>query len=118
MDVVRAIGARDKPVEDVGDHYQMPLVGATGLGKPLKSIVRPLRPDIPIYLGAEGPKNVALAADISDGWLPTSSSPRPNAFYRASLPEDFATPGARRPADASEVACLAPLINGDTREAW
>ena len=40
----------------------MPLPGGTGLGKPLKSIVRPLRTDIPIYLGAEGPKNVALTA--------------------------------------------------------
>ena len=55
IDIVREIIAREKPVEYVGDHYQMPLVGGTGLGKPLKSIVRPLRPRIPIYLGAEGP---------------------------------------------------------------
>ena len=41
-----------------------------GLGKSLKPITHPLRADIPIMLGAEGPKNVAMAAEICDGWLP------------------------------------------------
>ena len=54
-----------------------------GLGKPLKSITHPLRADIPIYLGAEGPKNVAMAAEIADGWLPMFLSPKLDAYYRA-----------------------------------
>ena len=60
VEIVRRIVAREEPVAFAGEHYAMPLPGGTGLGKPLKSIVRPLRTDIPIYLGAEGPKNVAL----------------------------------------------------------
>src|SRR5215208_5325039 len=99
IDIVRAIVARDTPVEYVGEHYQMPLVGGTGLGKPLKSIVRPLRTDIPIYLGAEGPKNVALAAEICDGWLPMFFSPKADGFYRDALAEGFARRDAAHPPD-------------------
>ena len=67
-----------------GKHYDIPYTGAgnTGFGKPLKSIVHPLRSEIPIYLGAEGPKNVAMAAEIADGWMPIFFSPKSDAFYR------------------------------------
>jgi F420-dependent oxidoreductase-like protein len=117
VEIVRRIIAREEPVSFAGDHYQMPLVGGTGLGKPLKSIVRPLRTDIPIYLGAEGPKNVALAAEICDGWLPMFFSPRSDGFYRDALAEGFARDGARRSADDFEVACVVPMIIGDDVEA-
>jgi F420-dependent oxidoreductase-like protein len=117
VEIVRRIVAREEPVEFVGDHYRMPLVGGTGLGKPLKSIVRPLRPDIPIYLGAEGPRNVALAAEICDGWLPMFFSPRADRFYREALAEGFARPGARRRPEDFEVACVVPIILGEDVEA-
>ncbi|MGH7311469.1 MAG: LLM class flavin-dependent oxidoreductase, partial [Candidatus Rokuibacteriota bacterium] len=67
--VVRAILRRDKPLEFRGEDYQIPYVGpgATGLGKPLRSILHG-RADLPIYLAAIGPRNVALAAEIADGW--------------------------------------------------
>jgi F420-dependent oxidoreductase-like protein len=116
VEIIRAILKRDKPVEYVGDHYQMPLVGGTGFGKPLKSIVRPLRTDIPIYLGAEGPRNVALAAEICDGWLPMFFSPKADGFYREALAEGFARPGARQSAATFEVACVVPTIVGDDVE--
>jgi F420-dependent oxidoreductase-like protein len=63
---------RREVLEHHGEHYRIPYDGAdaTGLGKPLKLMMRPLRADIPIYLAAIGPKNVALAAEIADGWLP------------------------------------------------
>ncbi len=63
---------RREVLEHHGEHYRIPYdgPGATGLGKPLKLMLRPLRADIPIYLAAIGPKNVALAAEIADGWLP------------------------------------------------
>ena len=64
-----------RPVTNDGPHYPLPYPGGTGLGKPLKPIVHPLRNDIPIVLGAEGPKNVALAAEIADGWFPIFFSP-------------------------------------------
>ncbi len=76
VEIVRAAIRRDL-VEHTGDHYAIPYVaeGATGLGKPLKLMMRPLRDEIPIYLAAIGPKNVALAAEIADGWLPVWISP-------------------------------------------
>jgi F420-dependent oxidoreductase-like protein len=117
VDIVRRIIARDEPVSYKGEHYSMPLPGGTGLGKPLKSIVRPLRPEIPIYLGAEGPKNVALAAEIGDGWLPMFFSPRSDGFYRKALAEGFARPAARHTAEDFEVACVVPVIPGDDVEA-
>jgi len=115
VEILRKIFAREE-VEYSGVHYQMPLQGGTGLGKPLKSIVRPLREDIPIYLGAEGPKNVALAAEICDGWLPMFFSPKADDFYREALGQGFARPGARRTIDDFEVACVVPTIVGDDVE--
>jgi F420-dependent oxidoreductase-like protein len=73
--VLRDVWRREAPVENPGPHYPMPLRGGTGLGKPLKLILHPLRREIPIYMGAEGPKNVALCAEIADGWLPLFVSP-------------------------------------------
>ena len=75
MAIFRKIVAREEPVTFDGDHYQLPLDGGTGLGKPLKLMQHPLRDHIPTYLGAEGPKNVALAAEICDGWIPMFLSP-------------------------------------------
>ncbi len=82
VDIVRRVLARDQPVTSEGPHYPIPYQGpgATGYGKPLRSIVHPLRADLPVYLGAEGPKNVALSAEIADGWLPMYFSPRVGAM--------------------------------------
>lgn len=81
-----------------------------GLGKPLKSTIHPLRTDIPIYLAAEGPNNVALAAEIADGWLPLFFSPKSDKFYRQALAEGFARPGARRTQADFEVASMVTVI--------
>jgi F420-dependent oxidoreductase-like protein len=76
VEIVRA-ALRRQVVEHHGEHYEIPWdgPGATGLGKPLKLMLRPLRAEIPIYLAALGPKNVALAAEIADGWLPIFVDP-------------------------------------------
>ena len=98
VDVVRAILRREKPLEYRGEYYEVPYAGAdaTGLGKPLKSILHG-RPDIPIYLAAIGPKNVALAAEIADGWIPTFFSPRHMPMFREFLESGFrAAPGKSR----------------------
>jgi F420-dependent oxidoreductase-like protein len=116
VEIIRRVVARDEPVEFHGEHYQMPRQGGTGFGKPLKSIVHPLRRDIPIYLGAEGPKNVALTAEIADGWLALFYSPRDDDFYRQALGEGFARDGARRSWDDFEVACTVPVILHDDVE--
>ncbi|WP_405140605.1 LLM class F420-dependent oxidoreductase [Sphaerisporangium sp. NBC_01403] len=70
VDIMRKVWRREEPVTSDGPHYPLPYPGGAELGKPLKLITHPLRPEIPIYLGAEGPKNVALATEITDGWLP------------------------------------------------
>jgi F420-dependent oxidoreductase-like protein len=87
VSIVKQVLAREEPVTNAGPHYPLPYGGsnATGLGKPLKSITHPLRPDLPVFLGAEGPKNVALAAELCDGWLPLYYSPFRNDVYAASL---------------------------------
>ncbi len=87
IDIIRQILAREAPVTNDGPHYTLPYTGegSWGLGKPLKSITHPLRADIPIFLGAEGPKNVAMTAEIADGWLPLYYSPYRQDVYSAAL---------------------------------
>lgn len=114
--IIRRVLAREGPVMHDGDHYPLPYPGGTGLGKPLKSTVHPLRTDIPIVLGAEGPKNTALAAEIADGWLPLFFSPRHESLYREWLAEGFARPGARRSPSEFEVPATVPVIIHDDIE--
>jgi F420-dependent oxidoreductase-like protein len=87
VNIVRQVFRREAPVAFQGEFYRLPYdgPGSWGLGKPLRSIVHPLRADLPIYLGAEGPKNVALAAEIADGWLPLYYSPFRPEVYADSL---------------------------------
>ena len=115
--ILREIWARQGPLVNRGPHYPLPLPDGTGLGKPLKSSLRPLREDIPIYLAAEGPKNIALAGELCDGWLALFYSPHHDGYYRDALAEGFARPGARRGADEFEVAATVPLILTDDIEA-
>src|SRR5438270_6714396 len=111
--ILRDIWARQGPVTNEGPHYPLPLPDATGLGKPLKSSIHPLREDIPIYLAAEGPKNIAMAAELCDGWLAIFYSPHHEDLYGGSLDEGFARPNARRTREDFEVAATIPLIVTD-----
>ena len=117
--ILRDIWARQHPVSSGGSHYPLPLregPGVAGLGKPLKASIHPLREDIPIFLAAEGPKNVALAAELCDGWMAMLLSPH-ERFYADALAEGFARPGARRNAEEFEVAAMVPFIVNDDVEA-
>ena len=84
VEIVRAILSREAPLEHHGEHYDIPYSGpgATGLGKPLRIIVHPPRADVPIYLAAIGPKNVALAAEIGDGCPRSAPARRRSAASR------------------------------------
>jgi F420-dependent oxidoreductase-like protein len=117
VDIVRRIVARGGPVEHHGDFYDMPLVGGTGLGKALKSTVHPLRTEIPIHIAAEGPKNVALAAEIGDGWLPLFFAPKEDAFYRECLQRGFDASGDPGKAERFEVVSPTTIVVGDDVEA-
>jgi F420-dependent oxidoreductase-like protein len=114
--ILRDVWARKGPVINDGPHYPLPLPNGTGLGKPLRSSIRPLREDIPIYLAAEGPRNIALAGELCDGWLGLFYSPYHDALYRDALAEGFARPGARRRAGDFDVAVTVPLIITDDIE--
>ena len=87
VDIVRQVLRREGPVTNPGPHYPLPYQGpgALGLGKPLRANTHPLRADLPIYLGAEGPKNVAQTAAIADGWLPLYYSPFHPEIYSDQL---------------------------------
>ena len=111
VDIIRKVLAREAPVTNDGPHYPLPYAGegAMGLGKPLKPIVHPLRADIPIWLGAEGPKNVAQTAEIADGWIPIFYTPSSAGMYQPWLDEGFARPGARRTRETFEIAATCHL---------
>ncbi|MGH8977765.1 MAG: LLM class flavin-dependent oxidoreductase, partial [Acidimicrobiia bacterium] len=119
VDIVRTILAREAPLEHHGREYDIPYGGpdATGLGKPLKIIVHPRRADIPIYLAAIGPKNVQLAAEIAEGWLPIFFSPyRVKEAFGDALDAGFARAGGGKGFDAFDVAPTVTVIVGDDPE--
>jgi F420-dependent oxidoreductase-like protein len=107
VEIVRAVLRRDV-IEHHGENYDIPYSqdGATGLGKPLKLMARPLRADMPIYLASLRRKSVELAAEIADGWLPIFFSPE-----RAR--ETFPVPFAR---DGLEIAPAVPALLSDDLE--
>ena len=100
VEIVRRILAREEPLVFRGESYRIP-VEASDLGKPLKLMMPPLRSSIPIYIAALGPKNVELAAEIGDGWLPIFYSPFHSDIFQRSLDAGFARRSAERPFDVA-----------------
>src|SRR5438445_1569018 len=113
VEIVRSVWRREKPVEFKGQYYQIPYAGtdATGLGKPLKSILHG-RPEIPIHLAAIGPRNVALAAEIADGWLPVFFSPDRMSLFAASLDAGFRAAGGGKSLARFDIAPTVPVVLG------
>lgn len=116
--IVREIFKREKPLVHDGEYYQIPYQGAdaTGLGKPLKSIIHG-RADMPIYLAAIGPKNVQLTAEIADGWLPIFFSPRHyDAVYKDSIEAGFAAAGNGKSLKNFDIAPSVAVMMDDNLE--
>jgi len=108
--LLRQMLKREGPVEFDGQHYQLPLKGGSGLGKPLKLITKPLRSDIPIYLAAEGPKNIAMAGELCDGWLPL--------YYNPFRPEVYADPLQHAKKPGFEIVCPVTInVHDDWKQA-
>jgi F420-dependent oxidoreductase-like protein len=107
VSIVRDIVARGDRVTAEGPHYPLPHPDGTGLGKPLKSTLHPVRDRIPIYLGAEGPKNVQMATEIADGWLPLFYSPFRQEVYADSL---------RNLKPGFDIACPVTVVIADDLE--
>jgi F420-dependent oxidoreductase-like protein len=114
IEILRAIWAREKPVEHSGEHYQIPYrgAGASGLGKPLKSILHGRQ--IPIYIAATGLKSVEQVAEIADGWLPIFYSPyRAEKVYRDALQAGFKKAGGGKGLQTFDIAAGPTVILGD-----
>ncbi len=84
--IMRKVFRREAPVAHEGSAITLPYAGAdaTGLGKPLKPILHP-NPDLPIYVAAGGPENVALAAEVADGWIPMGLAPANAREFQVTL---------------------------------
>lgn len=113
VEIMRMILARQEPVSYEGRDYALPYRGdrGLGLGKPLKLIMHP-RGEIPFYLGALGPKNVELTAEIAQGWLPIFYSPRcADEVFGESLGAGFAKAGDGKCAgDGFDVAPVVSVV--------
>jgi len=110
VEIVRRILAREAPLDFHGEEYQIPIEGGTGLGKPLKLIVHPLRTAIPIYLAAIGPRNIELTGEIADGWLPVFFSPQRESAYLGALDAGLAKRASKLPFD---IAPTVHVVLGD-----
>jgi F420-dependent oxidoreductase-like protein len=117
IQIVRTILAREVPVELQGKEYQIPYTGpgASGLGKPLKSILHG-RKDLPIYTASISPKGVALAAEIADGVIPVWMSPERWDIYAGPIKEGFAKAGGRKTLDNFDVAPFVTCVMGNDVE--
>lgn len=117
VEIVRMILKREQPVEYHGEEYEIPYKGGTGLGKPLKITVHPKRADLPIYIAAIGPKNVALAAEIADGWLPAFFAPQHMDVFRPSLAAGFRRAGHDKGYHNFDLAVGVRVVLGDDVDA-
>jgi len=113
LEIIRNIWAREAPLTHSGEHYQIPFhgPGATGLGKPLKSILHGRR--IPIYLATIGPKSVELTAEIADGWIPIFYSPTRTDAYRDALENGFAKAGGKSLRDFDIAPTVTVILTDD-----
>src|SRR4029434_4000450 len=113
VSIVRKSEGRERRLEHTGEHYQIPYrgPGATGLGKPLKSILHGRQ--IPIYIAAIGPKSVEQAAEIADGWLPIWYTPYRTKVYKGTLEAGFARAGGGKSLASFDVAPTVPVIQSD-----
>ncbi len=102
VEIIRAALARDGALEYHGEEFQLPVEGGTGLGKPLKLLIKPPRPDIPVYLGALGPKAIEQVGEIADGWLPFLFNPE----TAGDLMEAIGKGGRRDEIDVAPVVLL------------
>jgi F420-dependent oxidoreductase-like protein len=110
VEIVRSILHRERLVH-AGEHYEIPYggPGATGLGKPLRLMLRPLRPELPIYLAAMAPGAVELAAEIADGWIPL--------FFVPERAREVFKPALDRAGDGFDVAPNVPVVLIDDTQA-
>lgn len=121
IEILRKILAREEPVAYDGKYYQLPYAGdeGIGLGKPLKLIIRPRSSQVPIYVGALGPKNIEMTAELADGWLPIFVAPRIfDEVFGQPLAAGFAKAGGGKgPGNGFDVAPVVSVVVDDDVDA-
>jgi len=113
--IIRKILARDEALTFDGKEYQIPYrgAGASGLGKPLKSILHG-RPDMKIYTASISPKGIELAAEIADGVLPVWMSPDwYDQLYKPHLEAGFAKAGGGKNLKDFDLAPFVTCVMGN-----
>ena len=117
IEICRSVWRRDRLVHE-GANYQVPLAEGqgTGLGKALKIMDHPVRERIPIFVASLGPKNVAMTAELAEGWLPLHYWPdRAHELWGSSLQEGKAARSAELP--PLEIVAGGSLAIGDDVDA-
>ena len=117
VSIVRKILAREAPLTHDGQHYQIPFAGpgATGLGKPLKSILHG-RADLPIFTAAIGPAGVACSGEVADGLIPVWMNPERFDLFESSLEKGFARAGGGKGLAEFSIAPFVTCVLGDDLE--
>jgi F420-dependent oxidoreductase-like protein len=117
LSIVRKILAREAPVQHQGEYYQIPYSGsdATGLGKPLKSILHG-RADMKIYMASISPNGVACAGEVADGNLPIWMNPEKPELLLSSLERGFAKTGGGKSLANFDLAPFVTCIVGNDLE--
>jgi F420-dependent oxidoreductase-like protein len=117
VSIVRQILRREAPLEHKGEHYQIPYAGpgATGLGKPLKSILHG-RPDLEIYTASIGPAGVACSGEVADGLIPVWMNPERFDLLEPHLEKGFAKAGGGKSLADFDVAPFVTCVMGDDVE--
>ena len=118
VSIIRQIVAREAPVEHEGHHYQLPYRGpdATGLGKPLKSIVYP-DPELTIYTASISPAGMRCAGEVADGVIPVWMNPERFDLFEKPLQEGFDAAGGGKGLERFDVAPFVTVVLGDDLEA-
>jgi F420-dependent oxidoreductase-like protein len=118
VSIIRKILAREAPVEHDGYHYQLPYrgEGATGLGKPLKSIAHG-NPELPIYTASISPAGLRCSAEVADGVIPVWMNPERFDLFEKALQEGFEKAGGGKGLDRFDVAPFVTAIVSDDVEA-
>jgi F420-dependent oxidoreductase-like protein len=113
VQILRKIWAREEPVALDGQAYQLPYhgPGATGLGKPLKSILHSRQ--LPVYLATMQPLSVRTTAELADGWLPIWFSPQRLSMFRPAIEEGFKRAGNSKSWKDFDIAAGCTVTIGD-----
>ena len=117
VEILHKIWDRREPVAFDGKVYRLPYQGddASGLGKPLKSILHSRR--IPVYLATMKPLSIRITAELADGWLPIWFSPYRMAMFTADLEKGFARAGNGKSLDTFDIVAGCTVVIGDDVEA-